>query len=273
MYTLSNIYIYPIKSLGGFSTKQAIVTDRGLQYDRRWMLIDANGVFMTQREYHQMALIQVGISADEKHLIVSHKTQIIEPLHIPIYTDEHFVGHPSIKSVIWDDDVEGFEVSTEVNSWFSEVLGQSCRLIYMADIQRRLVDTDYAIHQDITSFSDGFPVLIIGEESLNYLNQQVAETIEMERFRPNLVFSGGFPHDEDHWQRFDIGAVRLYGAKPCARCVLTTIDPATGKKGTEPLKTLATYRRRNNKIMFGQNVLIVSQGLIKVNSPITIQPS
>lgn len=260
---ISEINVFPIKSLGGISLQETEVEERGLKYDRRWVLADTNNRFMTQRENEQMALIDVAIEADG--LKVTHRTKNISALKVP------FQPQTSDRKpiTIWDDEVEGIRVSDEVDAWFSEVLEKECSLYYQPDDSFRKIDPNYAItHEEHTSFADGYPILIIGQASLDELNNKLEKSIEMKRFRTNLVFEGGEPFVEDTFSEFSVGTTKLVGVKPCARCVLTTIDPKTGEKGKEPLKTLSEFRKKGNKILFGQNLLISQTGKIKVGDEI-----
>ncbi len=249
VYQLTDIYIYPIKSLGGIRLTEAVVEKRGLQYDRRWMLVDAGGNFLSQRQHAQMALLQVKLKPEG--LLVSHKHNLLTPLLIPFEANDE----KSLLVNIWQDVCFAFEVTPEANSWFSQALNLPCKLVYMPDNAIRPVDPEYARPKDIVSFADAYPFLIIGQESLNDLNRRLTEPVPMDRFRPNLVFSGGEPFDEDSWTEFTIGETKFYPVKPCARCQVTTIDQTTGQKSAEPLKTLATFRTQNNKVMFGQNLV------------------
>lgn len=249
MYTLSEIWIYPIKSLGGIRLTQATVQERGLQYDRRWMIVDANGQFITQRTVHQMALIEVEKSPNG--FAITHRSTPENKLFFPL---KPIVNEP-IKVRVWDDEVEAVTVSHEADLQLSTWLGQPVRLVMMPDWSNRPVDPDYAQEGENVSFADGYPLLIIGQASLDDLNTRLEQPVTMHRFRPNLVVEGSAPYAEDGWRNLRIGQATFKGVKPCSRCVLITIDPATGEKGVEPLKTLATYRKRNNKIYFGQNLL------------------
>jgi hypothetical protein len=246
---LSEIWIYPIKSLGGISLDSALITKRGLEHDRRWMLVDENGVFLTQRNFHEMALLKVEL--DTNGLIVSHKMKAKGILKVSF--DAKPLEYLEVE--IWDDKCDAYTVSEVANEWFSAVLNQKCRLVYMPEDSVRQLDRCYANEGDITGFSDGYPILILGESALDYLNNQLAESVAMNRFRPNLVFKGGEPNEEDNWQEFEIGEATFLGVKPCARCVVTTINQDNGVSGKEPLKTLATYRKDGKKILFGQNVI------------------
>lgn len=254
---LQDIYIYPIKSLGGISLQQAEVQHTGLRYDRRWMLIDKEGNFLSQRTFAQMALLQVAIEKDG--LQVYHKNDLIEPLAIPF---DLFTGR-ELSVAIWDDVCTALEVSIVANSWFSDALGMAAKLVYMPSTTKRRVDHTYAHNNEIVSFADAFPLLLISQSSLDDLNRRLAVPVPMNRFRPNLVLNGGSPFCEDLLTEFQIGSVTFNAVKPCARCVMTTVNQDNGVVGKEPLKTLASYRTFNNKVMFGQNLLQKNTGIIK----------
>jgi uncharacterized protein len=264
MFTVSDIYIYPIKSLGGFSVTEAKVTATGFQHDRRWMLVDKDGTFITQRQIPVMALLQTTIKTEG--LYVYHKLYPEKNITIP------FLSAPiTIKQVkIWDDICDAWSHAVAISSWFSEILGTECELVYMPDDTKRMVDTDYAKNNEITSFSDGYPFLIIGQSSLNELNSKLAEPLVINRFRPNIVFTSGTPHIEDNWEHITINGIDFFGVKTCARCMITTIDQQTAVAGKEPLKTLAAYRSVNNKIKFGMNLLHKGEGVIKVGETINV---
>jgi len=263
MLIVSDIYIYPVKSLGGFSLPAATLTDRGFQYDRRWMLIDENNRFISQREVSAMALLQVTIQ-EENLLITNKKTSdLIKIPFAPLTSETMMVS-------VWGDNCLAQRVSDEADAWLSNQLDMSCRLVYMPDTTKRTVDEQYAHNQEITSFSDGYPLLIIGQASLDDLNNRLPSPLPMNRFRPNIVFTGGLPFQEDDMKQFSIGDIQFFGVKPCARCVITTIDQESGIKAKEPLKTLSTYRARNQKIYFGQNLLFNGTGTIRVGDMITL---
>ncbi len=265
-FILTDIFIYPIKSLGGVRVEQALLEPKGLQYDRRWMLIDENGKFITQRVYPKMALLQVHLQPTG--LLVTHKQISSENLFISF--DSRTYQTTPIPVTIWDDTVSAVEVSAEANAWFSRLLQLNCRLVFMPPQVHRPVDPVYAFNQEPVSFADGYPILLIGQESLTDLNSRLTEPVPMNRFRPNLVFSGGTPFLEDTWREFTINHQKFKVVKPCARCVLVTINQDTAKKGTEPLRTLATYRTIDRKVKFGQNVLPLSTGeIIKIGDVVS----
>ncbi|MEP6845621.1 MAG: MOSC N-terminal beta barrel domain-containing protein [Panacibacter sp.] len=264
MLTISELYIYPVKSLGGIAVKEASLTDRGFAYDRRWMLVDTTGNFISQREINEMSLLKVSLT--ETNLVIEHLQKPGNLLTIPL---NHATGE-EILVRIWDDVCKAVYVSQEADQWCSEMLSHQCRLVYMPDDTHRLVDEQYAQNNEVTGFSDGYPLLIIGQASLDDLNKRLAEQLPMNRFRPNIVFTGGVPFEEDGMKSFDINGITFYGVKPCARCVITTIDQSTGEKGKEPLKTLSTYRSSNNNVYFGQNLLFKGKGFLKIGDKISL---
>ena len=255
MLQLTQINIYPVKSLDGYSPTAAIVEKRGLQHDRRWMLTDTEGVFMTQRTNGKMALLQAII--EDNALIIREKQDHNNSIKIPIDTVlKNGIGETASLNVeIWDDTVKAVRVSDEVDVWLSTFLGKKCHLVTMPDTTDRRVDEAYNTGDDVVSFADGYPFLIIGEASMQELNTRLDTPLSIRRFRANFIFSGGEPFQEDHFRAFKIGDIDFIGVKNCARCVLITRDPDTGEKGKEPLQTLNTYRQKGTKTLFGQNVL------------------
>jgi len=253
---LSGIYIYPVKSLGGISLDEAEMEERGLKYDRRWMLIDKEGTFVSQRKYHTLALLTVSMTNDV--LTVTHKRDQEKQISFTIGEQ----NGQQIAVTIWDDHCKAIEVSTKVSRWFSDFLEMEVRLVEMPETEKRAVDPKYAQTGEIVSFADGYPCLLIGQASLDNLNEKLEQAVPMDRFRPNFVFTGGNPHLEDSINTFTLGNVLFTAVKPCARCVLITIDQQTAIKSTEPLKTLAGYRTVNKKVMFGQNLIHQGSGII-----------
>lgn len=258
---LSEIWVYPIKSLPGIRVKSAMVLGKGIKGDRRLMLIDEHGIFMTQRIYPQMAMFDV--SMEEEVIRVRLKSN--DRLGTLFINNEAHSTMESgmIKTRVWDDEVEVFEMNQAYSRWFSDALGSICKLVRFPEDGHRKIDPKYVVEEHHVSLADGYPYLIIGTSSLADLNERVGKSLSMKRFRPNFVFENGAPFEEDGWKNFGIGEVCFSGVKPCARCVLTTIDPETGLKGDEPLRTLATYRKKDTKIYFGQNVIALNHGEIK----------
>lgn len=265
MLTVSQLFIYPVKSLGGIQVQSAQLTDRGFTYDRRWMLVDDNNRFISQREFAVMALLQTAIT--ENGIAVTDKRNVLNSCMIPFAAETN----ETVKVQVWDDECDAQIVSDELNNWFTNTLGINCKLVFMPDDSMRKVDSRYAANNEITSFSDGYPLLLIGQSSLDDLNNRLEEKLAIDRFRPNVVFTGGKPYEEDTMAAFEINGISFYGVKQCARCVVTTIEQSTAAKGKEPLKTLAAYRQLNNKIYFGQNLLYNTNGTINTGDNITIK--
>ncbi|MES2849010.1 MAG: MOSC N-terminal beta barrel domain-containing protein [Bacteroidota bacterium] len=264
MITVSHLYVYPIKSLGGISLSSVNITDRGFEYDRRWMLIDERNNFLTQREFPVMALLQVEIVADG--LKVFHKENKTDFIIIPFKP----LLNERVNTNIWRVPCDPLLVSDAADKWFSAMLNSPCRLVYMDDDTQVAIDERYNINNSLTSFSDGFPILMISQASLQDLNSKATEQLPMNRFRPNIVISNANAYEEDTLKEFVINGITFYGAKPSARCVITTIDQNTTAKGKEPLKTLATYRSMNNKIYLGENVIADAVGEISVGNEIVV---
>jgi uncharacterized protein YcbX len=269
MLQLSEIWIYPVKSLGGIRLHQSNVTHRGLEHDRRWMLVDDKGMFLSQRENPELALFQTEIEGDS--LIISHREKTTEKVKAALNPTPN-TDADNIETVVWDDSVAAYEVDKTVSNWFSKILGYSVRLVYMPEESHRKVDPDYAVTEDdINSFSDGFPFLIIGQSSLDDLNSRLKEPVPMKRFRPNFVFIGGEAYEEEVWREFTIGNLPFYGVKPCGRCVMTTVDPEKGiVAGKEPLLTLSKYKKVGNNVIFGQNVIAKQEGSISVGDVVAV---
>jgi uncharacterized protein len=263
MLFISHLYIYPVKSLGGISVNAAVVTDRGFENDRRYMLVDTNGLFLTQRQIPSMALLRTAI--EDNQLIIWHKDNKSEKLLLPLVPGLSGLA-TTVK--VWDDYCEAQYVNDEADKWFSDKLNSPCRLLYMPESAKRMVDPLYALNNDITSFTDGYPVLLIGQSSLDDLNSRMEDALPMDRFRPGIVMSGGHAYGEDTMEQFSINGINFYGVKLCARCTIATTNQETGVAGKEPLKTLAKYRMVNNKVYFGQNVLCHGKGVIKVGDEI-----
>lgn len=259
---LSQMYVYPIKSCGGVAVHTARVEERGLEHDRRWMLVDETGTFMSQREHSRMALIRVQIENDG----LTVGAPDMPPLRVPFDVD----ARDRLQARIWNDDVGVAPVGAEADRWFGEFLGVSCRLVHLPGDSIRPVDPDYAQPQDQASFADGFPFLLISETSLTDLNGRLEHPLPMNRFRPNLVVDGCGAFAEDGWRRIRIGPVTFRVAKSCARCKITTVDQATADVGKEPLRTLARFRETNGKVIFGQNLIHESCGALNIGEIVEV---
>lgn len=269
---VSEINIYPIKSLRGISVDSAVIERHGLQYDRRWLLLDANGTFMTQREVPKMATVSVAIRENGLLVTADGITAMVVPFE-PQNGEE-------IVAEVWGTKSRAIAYGGGVDAWFSQVLGLECKLVFMPDDAGREINELFNAGDDVVSFADGYPQLLIGEASLADINKKLAgETpavrLEMNRFRPNIVVDTTEAFAEDDWKRIKIGDAVFRSTKPCARCVMTTVDQAMGEfTGKEPLKTLSTYRLAKdvihdrygsfgmspNAVCFGQNLVAESIG-------------
>lgn len=250
--TLSAINIFPIKSLRGVSLTSSEIDNRGLLQDRRWMLVDNNGKFITQRQHARLALVDVKPGSGQ--LVLSAPDMV--PLTIPL----HPAFHENINVTVWHDSCDVWSLEAIYDEWFSDYLHTGCRLVYMPDHVKRSVDNNFSVSvHDQVGFADGFPFLLISEASLADLNKRIMEqggsALPMMRFRPNLVVKNEVPYEEDQWKIITIGELTFHVVKPCSRCVIPTIDIETGEKRSEPMKTLSGYRQRDNKIYFGQNLI------------------
>ena len=265
--TLTGLYLYPVKSLGGYAVPAADVTARGLRYDRRWLLVDERNRFMTQRERPELALLAVAPA--HNGFLLSHRQR---PDLLPLFIPFEATPDRTLFVTIWDDLVWAWRGTPEADAWLAEALGRPCRLVYMSDMVRRDVEPEHNPEGQLVSFADGYPFLLMGEAALSDLNARLAQPVLLNRFRPNLVFGGGQPYDDDAWNAFQIGQTAFRAVRGCGRCVLTTIDQDTATKsaGSEPLRTLATYRQIEGSTLFGQNVTGAGSGRLVVGDPIVV---
>jgi uncharacterized protein len=262
MLKVSQLYIYPVKSLAGIALKTSKITDRGLAYDRRWMLVDDNNKFLTLREYPKMALLVTELS--DSHLIIKEKERPENYIRIPFELENINIEQVTI----WNATVDAIDTGKEIADWFSSVLGGKCKLFFMPEQSLRPVDTTSGYHPEgkFTSFADAYPFLLLGEASMADLNKKSESPLSILRFRPNIVFSGGEPYLEDSIKNFEINGVSFTGLENCARCGIPNVNPENGVLDTQnqPLKILAKYRNVNKNIIFGRNVVHTGLGQISV---------
>jgi hypothetical protein len=239
-YRIAELYVYPIKALGGIGLQQATLSDIGIQYDRYWMLTDAKGQFITQRDLSWLCAFEV--SFVQGGIRVQYKGSAVEIAFASQSSGER------VESAVWDTPVVGIAEEAAVNKWFSEQLGFEAKLIRASEGMR----FDSRRPDVRVGFADACQYLFVGESALAYLNARLNAPIGADRFRPNVVFSGGTPHEEDEWASLSAGSLHFDAVKSCARCQVITIDQQTGIAGKEPLKTLAQYRTKDNKVYFGR---------------------
>jgi uncharacterized protein len=259
--TLTALYRYPVKSLRGSGFDELAVDARGLAGDRRWMVVDGDGRFVTQRQHPRMCLVDTALDGDGRLTLRA-------PGMSPLTVAQVDGGRRQV--VVWDDQVEAEQCDPAVDAWLSDFLGIACRLVRMPDDSVRPVDPDYAGPGHRVGFADGFPFLLISEASLDELNGRLTQPVPMARFRPNLVVAGCEAFAEDGWRRIRIGGLAFDLVKPCSRCIIPTIDIATGQRDAEPLRTLMGYRKRDNRILFGQNLVHDGVGLLRRGMPVQV---
>jgi uncharacterized protein YcbX len=255
IYVVKEIYIYPIKSLAGISCQNALAEEMGFENDRRWMLIDAENQMITQREHRIMSQFYPEIL--EGKISITFQDQKHE-----FSINEHLEN--SIEVNVWDDKSEVVEVNHETSKWFSQHLGFECKLVKIIKIGSRKHESSKLKEAFNVSLADGYPYLLIGTESLDFLNEKLEDKITVLRFRPNIVISSQKEHEEDDFDTFTIGNVQFKNIKPCGRCIMVNNDPNNGKLKKEPLKTLSKYRVVNNSVLFGTNIVSLNSGIISV---------
>jgi uncharacterized protein YcbX len=267
---VSALNVFPIKSARGISMNVMTLDLFGVRHDRRWMLIDDDARFISQREKPRLALIVTALDDDQ--------LTVCAPDHPPFRVPHVDASAPRIKATIWDDVVDVVPVGGDADAWFSDALDTRCRLVYFPDDSIRVADRAYNPQGRLVALTDGFPLLLISESSLSDLNERLSargrETIPMNRFRPNLVVGDAEAFAEDSWREIQVGGdggVRLSIVKPCARCSTTTVDQATGVRGKEPLATLATYRRgEDGSVFMAQNAIHDRAGTIRMGDEIRV---
>jgi uncharacterized protein YcbX len=270
--TLSALYVYPVKGLAAIAVREAEVTPRGLQYDRRFMVAGPDGEFFTQRDIPRMATIWTEIDGGLLRLAAPEAGEVSLPL-------EPADGEPATVRV-WSSTCQAIAPSHAADLWLGEYLGTECRLVYMPDDSRRPTNAEYGGPGHIVSFADGYPVLVTNEDSLADLNARIGarghRAVPMSRFRPNLVIGNAGAFAEDRWTGVRVGSAAFTVAKPCGRCQVTTTDQASGEvQGPEPLATLASFRQHPDfGPLFGANCVIARTGTVRVGDSVEIaQPA
>ncbi len=274
---IASLHVYPIKSCAGLALDRAEVAAHGLRHDRRWMLIDAEGRFVTGRQEGRMVAIHAEPDAKGLRLLAPD----MPPLFVPVPA----VDAPRTLATVWKDAVDAACAGGEADAWFSAYLGRPLRLVYFDARSRRAVDPAYAHSGDEVAFADGYPLLAVSQSAVDALNARIhersarsmsasipASSISMMCFRPNLVIAGAAPHAEDMWRCVRIGDIVFDAVKPCTRCVFTTVDSNTGERdpGNEPLATLKDYRRTAAGITFGMNLIPRGAGMLSVGDAIEV---
>jgi uncharacterized protein YcbX len=259
---VSGLFTYPVKSCGRLETDEAVVGATGFMLDRRWMVVGDDGEFLSQRKHPRLALVRVRVKEDRLVLDAPQMPTLDLALD--------FEGGPPGRVRVWQDECPAVDMGLEAARWFSEHLSRAARLVRMADDDARPLGASLAQPGDHVSFADGFPFLLISQASLDELNSRLSLPVPMDRFRPNIVVEGCEAHAEDGWERLRIGEVAFRVAKPCARCIVTTVDQSSGERGREPLRTLSTYRTEGGQVLFGQNLVHDGRGVIRVGDVVDV---
>ena len=263
--SISELNIYPLKSARGISLESIQLNSQGPECDRRWMVIDNEGHFVTQRTIAKMCLINSQLTAGDLFITAKGMKQCKVPAG----------GHKQRKSSVWGSEVIGEDCGNQAAEWISEMLAKECRIIYMTDDYCRLVDLDFAKHKEQVGFADGFPLLLTTQASLDDFNSKLSASepgfkVAMNRFRPNIVIAGNAAWDEDRWQKIAIGDVEFSLVKPCSRCIMPSVDPSTGVKQMQVNQALLKYRRRDTQTYFGQNAIYNQFGKISIGDTVRI---
>lgn len=251
---IKELWVYPVKSLAGNAVTSANLAARGFVDDRRWMLIDENGRFISQREYAHLARWQARVVVDD--LVLEHLDTGEELRIKQARSDEG----PRVEVKVWDDQFTACLVESVSAEDLHAALGILCRLVYMSEDSNRTLDPRYAQGDEQVSFADGYPYLVANQASLEALAAEVGEELSMRRFRPNIVVEGAPAFAEDSWQSLQIGEETFRLPKPCARCIIITIDPDTTKKNPNVFRSLAEMHSKEKKVIFGMNACWMGKG-------------
>jgi uncharacterized protein YcbX len=275
-HRIASIHIYPMKAARAVDLDESLVEPWGLAGDRRWLLVDEDGRFISQREERSLARVVV------RYTPAAGATSATAAQDISVSADGHpsrmiavpAPGAPLLKVSVWSSTLLAAAGGPEADAWFSAYLGRPVRLVYLDDPTRRAVDPEFGRPGDVVNFADGYPLLLTSVGSLEELGRWLAADgeppVPMTRFRPSVVVTGAPPWAEDGWRRIRIGAVAFRVAKPCGRCLVTTTDQVTGERGRQPLKILGRRRRFGQKLVFGQNLIPDSGGVIQVGDPVEV---
>ncbi|MDR6715447.1 uncharacterized protein YcbX [Pseudomonas hunanensis] len=263
---LSALYRYPVKSCQAQSLEACTVDSLGLRGDRRWLVVEAsNGRFLTQRAWPRLTQLRASLGETGQLLL---ETPGQAPLEVAVPgADDDLRG-----VTIWRDTLRVPDAGDEAAAWLSELLGKPVRLVYCPEQRARYLPSGYGVNSDRAAFPDGFPLLLIGQGSLDELNRRIGRDMQMLRFRPNLVVQGAEPFAEDGWKRIRIGDLTFRLLKPSVRCILTTLDPQTGERSAdrEPLATLKTFREREGDVLFGQNLAVDGSGEVALGMGVEV---
>ena len=260
--TVLRLRIYPVKGARGSDVDEMRFDAMGPRFDRRWMVVGPDGVFISQRGRPELATVRAAVGGRELVLDAPGAGAVAVPLA---------PGGGRVGVRVWDSELEVRAVSADADAWLTAILGAPHRLVHIGEDDVRRTDPAYAEGHRV-GFADGYPALLVSRGSVAELGARAGRPIPVERFRPNIVVSGASPHDEDRWRRFTIGSLSFSGVKLCARCKVTTIDQESGERDRdgEPLRTLARYRHLKDKVYFGVNVVHNGTGRIRAGDPVRV---
>ena len=260
---LHSLHLYPVKGLRGLALQATEVARHGIAGDRRWLVTDPDGQFLTQRQIATMAQLDALPTADGLLLRAGGRSHPVAPPGL---------DGPRLQVVIWNDRLSAAVADPAADAFLTEALGRPCRLVYMDDERARPVDPGFAEPGDHVGFSDGYPLLAASLDSLAGLNAQLARPVPMDRFRPSVVLAGLPPWSEDRWRRIRIGGMVFRAPKPCTRCVVVTRDQRTGEtpEPGEPLRTLGRLNRHGDGIVFGANLIPEAPGRLRIGDPVEV---
>lgn len=264
---IAALFVHPVKSTRPVSVTRAEALPRGFRFDRRWMIVDADGRFVSQREDPRLGRLVPRLHDDVLRIDAEDGTT---PLELPAEPS----GTPTRRATVWGDEVAVIDAGDTAAAWLEARLGRGHRLVGMPPDGHRPVDEARARPGDEVSFADGVPYLLASTSSLAELERRAGTRLDVRRFRPNLVIDGAAPFAEDGWDTFRVGDVPFRAVGPCVRCVVTTLDPDTGAAGTEPLRTLASFRRASSGgVTFGENLIAAGTGTIEVGDEVVVTSS
>ena len=260
---ISQLFHFPVKSLKGVRLKQMELDTFGPKWDRRFMLVDKNGRFLTQRECPQMGQIAAKV---EGHRLWLQHAGIEQSLDLDAL--RRFEFHQPV--TVWKDKVNARIIQHDINQWISGILQRDLQLCFMDEDTHRQVDPDYAEQGVRASFADGFPILIVSEASIRFLSDKLGRELDIERFRPNIVLTGCDAFAEDQWKKIRINGIEFDLVKPCARCAIPTLDLDTSEQQADVMQVMLKYRKQGKGVMVGQNAIHRGTGLLKVGQMVEV---
>ena len=263
---VSKLFYYPVKSLAGINAQEMVINSWGPHHDRRLMLVDGEGRMITQRQCRLMALIQMRDLGDSLEL--EFRGQSV-PIAWPNFNEE---GNRKIVWV-WNDEIEAQVIPGSINTWLSDVLQRKVQLVYMPENIQRQVDLNYADEGVRTSFSDGFPFLLISRASIEFLQNKLSFDLDVRRFRPNIVVDGCEAFAEDSWRQIRVGEIEFQLVKPCARCVMPSINMETAQIQKEVMQVMNDHRKRDGDVFMGQNMVHVGEGVLQLGQTVEVVQS